>query len=369
MPNPFTPSFGAVPMYPAGRSNIIYEMNRAFDSWQSDPGISSLFIGPRGSGKTALLAMIADEARMRGWLVIHCAAGPGMNENIYQKMILESSELLGTESKIHINSLTLGKTVGLTLSKDSEHDYSWENRMDQLIGRINEEGAGVLIALDEVSISVDELPELVSAYQVFRRNRRKISLIMAGLPGNVYNLLNTSNVTFLRRANQYILGRIDDADIRQTFRKTVECEGKTISDSALNKAVSAIGGYPYMMQLIGFYVWEESRNDTREITASQTDKGIEIAREKFKTGVLESTYRNLSDGDIAFLFAMLEDPEYSLQKNIAARLKKTSAYVSTYKKRLLQEGIIEESAGRRITIILPFFREYLQEQKDLSEQS
>ena len=183
------------------------------------------------------------------------------------------------------------------------------------------------------------------------------------------NLLNTSNVAFLRRANQYILGRIDDADIRQTFRKTVECEGKTISDSALNKAVSAIGGYPYMMQLIGFYVWEESRNDTREITASQTDKGIEIAREKFKTGVLESTYRNLSDGDIAFLFAMLEDPESSLQKNIAARLKKTSAYVSTYKKRLLQEGIIEESAGRRITIILPFFREYLQEQKDLSEQS
>ena len=68
MNNPFTPVFGTIPRFPAGREDIINEMKKAFINWTGSPDITSILIGPRGSGKTALLQMIADEAGMEGWM-------------------------------------------------------------------------------------------------------------------------------------------------------------------------------------------------------------------------------------------------------------------------------------------------------------
>lgn len=60
---------------------------------------------------------------------------------------------------------------------------------------------------------------------------------------------------------------------------------------------------------------------------------------------------------------MLEDPKESKLKDIAARLHKTPGYTSTYKKRLLVSGVIEENPGKTFSIAIPSFREYLQEMK------
>ena len=56
--NPFTPMFGRVPAYMAGREQIIDDMVLAFESADSDPNLCSIFYGARGTGKTALLAYL-----------------------------------------------------------------------------------------------------------------------------------------------------------------------------------------------------------------------------------------------------------------------------------------------------------------------
>lgn len=61
-----------------------------------------------------------------------------------------------------------------------------------------------------------------------------------------------------------------------------------------------------MMQLVGYRSWDEHPNEP-EITLEDVEAGIDAARGEMRGRILESTYRGLSDGDLAFLCAMLPD--------------------------------------------------------------
>ncbi len=80
--NPFTPSFGEIPARLAGRDQILYDVTRALESERRRPDLTTIFSGARGTGKTALLALIAEEAERRGWVAVSTTALPGMLEDI-----------------------------------------------------------------------------------------------------------------------------------------------------------------------------------------------------------------------------------------------------------------------------------------------
>ena len=84
-----------------------------------------------------------------------------------------------------------------------------------------------------------------------------------------------------------------------------------------------------------------------------------MAQAEFRSYVLESTYRDLSDGDLAFLKAMLPDEGASSMRDIAERLGKSSSYASTYRERLLRQGVIGEPDRNAVGFELPGFREFL----------
>lgn len=90
--NPFTPTFGIVPPHLAGRSDLLALMADAFENGLGDPNLSTILIGPRGCGKTALLSCIADEARSRGWISVTAVAGPGMLDDILQRAFEAAAE-------------------------------------------------------------------------------------------------------------------------------------------------------------------------------------------------------------------------------------------------------------------------------------
>ena len=142
--------------------------------------------------------------------------------------------------------------------------------------------------------------------------------------------------------------------------KTVEGAGKTIEPEVLSLTVSASGGYAYMMQLVGYSMWDES-DDRPDISVRDAEYGIRRAEAEFKDGALRSTVMELSNGDINFLKAMLEDDKASRMADISKRLGKPSNYTSTYKSRLLRAGVIEEQAGGVLVFSLPGLREYMAE--------
>ncbi len=205
--NPFTPEFGSVPLVMAGRQSIRRELFEAFSQGRGNPNLSSILIGPRGSGKTALLTYLAKEASDEGWVAVHAVAMPGMLEDIYEQTRLACANALGkrgVNAPPQLTSVSLGP-VGVGWTAPPVPSENWRTRMSRLIEILEGVGLGLLITVDEVVASLDEMINLAAVYQLFVREQRRVALVMAGLPNNISALLNDKSGSFLRRAQQHKL--------------------------------------------------------------------------------------------------------------------------------------------------------------------
>ena len=106
--NPFTPGFGQVPPFMAGRRYVIENIEDAFVNGPGDPNLTTIFTGARGTGKTTLLTLLADEAEERGWITARVSSVPGMLEDILQQAARSGSHLLAQGQKARINSVGIG---------------------------------------------------------------------------------------------------------------------------------------------------------------------------------------------------------------------------------------------------------------------
>jgi hypothetical protein len=230
--------------------------------------------------------------------------------------------------------------------------------MTHILDQLAPQDIGLLITVDEVNVNLEEMKQLVRTYQHFIREGRKVGLLMAGLPFAVSSLLSDESVSFLRRARRHRLGRISDMDIRDALKLTIVEGGRDIDPAALDIAVDATEGFPYMMQLVGYRIWAENPQN-KIITKDDAKRGIKLAKQEMAKGILEYTYRDLSAGDRRFLAAMLQDDSESTLADIAARMNVKSNYASQYKRRLLEQGVIGETTFGTLRFDMPAFKEYL----------
>ena len=68
--NPFKPTAGASPPLLIGRQGVVDSFVEGLDDGPGAPSRLSLCTGPRGIGKTVMLAELGRQARERGWVVI-----------------------------------------------------------------------------------------------------------------------------------------------------------------------------------------------------------------------------------------------------------------------------------------------------------
>ena len=358
MRNPFTPTFGKVPPRMAGRQDVLDAMSQAFEDGPGNPNLSSLIVGPRGSGKTALLACIAAEALEHGWVSARVSALPGMLEDILERAREAAAGLLEPSPGTRVKSVGIPQVLEVEFARSDASAGNWRTRMNRLLDALYEHDVGLLITVDEVRTDLDEIVQLAATYQHFVQEDRKVALVMAGLPHQVTELVDNKSASFLRRARLRRLGRVGDADVESALRKTVLDAGGGIDDDALLACVAAVEGFPYMMQLVGFWAWDSSAEG--RITADDAQRGIRLARQEMTEGVLDATYRELSNGDLRFLRAMLPDAQGSTLSGISARMGVKSNYSTKYKTRLLNRGVIGERPNGTLDFDLPGFREYLE---------
>ncbi len=354
--NPFTPTFGEVPAHMAGRSVLLNDLRRAFSSTKRHPNLTTAITGARGTGKTTLLSLAANEAERYGWIAVKTVAIEGMLNDILISARRAASHLLDVGGKPRLSGIEIGQMLAMEWERTPELT-NWRNEMTLLLDQLEASETGLLIVVDEVQPKLSEMIELAAVYQLFVMEERKVALLMAGLPHNMLLLESDKTVSFLRRAQKHQLGRIPDYDIRDAMLRTIEDSGRTIDPEILDELVAAADGFPFMMQLVGFRTWDQNP-DAVHITAKDAEKGVALANEEFRERIVKVTYDGLSAGDRAFLKAMLEDGEASTIKDIAQRLGKTNSYVTQYKNRLLGQGVIEEAAGK-IRFQLPLMREYV----------
>lgn len=203
--NPFTPTFGRVPLLMTGRFDIVEEMEQAFDEGAGNPNLSTIFSGARGTGKTALLLYLSRIASERGWISVNATALPGMLDDIAERTYEAAADLIDTSEHARLKGFSIGQWVSAEWDNPAPYPGNWRTRMTRVIEALNAQGIGLLITVDEVQPDLDEMVQLATVYQHFVGEERQVALVLAGLPGNVSSLLRNKSASFLRRANQHSL--------------------------------------------------------------------------------------------------------------------------------------------------------------------
>ena len=128
-------------------------------------------------------------------------------------------------------------------------------QLTALTDHLADHGTGLLLTVDELHRADREgLRELAATVQHCFREERPLAFAGAGLPTAIADLLNDDVLTFLRRADRYSLGAVDPADVADALRTPLIDAGYPITDPALQVATTGTGGYPFLIQLVGFWI-------------------------------------------------------------------------------------------------------------------
>ena len=369
--NPFTPSFGTTPPLLAGRSDVIDEFINGLEAGPGDPARATLYVGQRGSGKTVLLNALQDAARGRGWAVLSESATPGLVDRLVNEGLpqaLNNVKSAGRTSRKRLTGLTA--PGGFGAQWETVEDYPVRAGLRVLTNELTDclgEDDGVLFTVDEVHRGqIDEIVQLSAVVQHAFREGRNVAFAGACLQSGLDALLSEPSSTFLRRAERHRLADVPLGDVVTALTKPVVDAKRTISADTAKLAAEATGGYPFLIQLIGFHMWRVNPS-AKEITVEDVEAAVPAARRRLGTLVIEPSLQDVSDVDKTFLAAMAVDDGPSKIADVAKRMDVDGGYANVYRTRLLTQDIIVEAGRGKVAFATPGLGEYLREHVAVDE--
>ena len=360
--NLFQPTFGNRPERYIGRDDVIERFISGLREPVGSRNRCTLFLGQRGMGKTALLLELSDRAKEMGYVVARVTAHEGMPKAIIEQVQLNGEKFFNEKQRklTGMSAGALGFSLGLTFSEAAERQYGFRSKMSLLCDKLAEKDKGVLILIDEVRTSA-AMREVASAYQELVGDRKNIAIAMAGLPHAVSNLLNDSVLTFLNRAVKVELGTISTNLIRAYYESALKMARLRIDDALLDRAANSTHGFPYLMQLIGYYLLQYTP-EGEIVTDDIMCKVENAAMSDMKDNVFKPIISPLSDNDMIFLRAMAHCGDITTTVKLQELLGDKGPAIQPYRKRLIEAGIIEAPRRGELVFAVPYLKEYLQEE-------
>jgi len=356
--NPFNPQFGKRPERFIGREMIINDFVRSLDD-HNDPNRTTIITGIRGSGKTAILSDVHASLDIKKFAIIDVTAQDGMLLEILDEFIRsdKGKNWLGKDynSVQGFSAGALGFSVGLTM-KNENAPHSFRFMLSALLDELKKRNIKTVFLIDEVHNGTPEIREFVVTYQHLVREGYDVALLMAGLPSSVNDVLNDEVLTFLRRAHRVELKNINMKAIEIAYEQAFNQHSRSFSENALEESAIATDGYPYLIQLIGFYLFN---NGSRIISSKLVQQSLDLAKLELFKNVHDMLFQELSIKDRDFLFAMTEDETISDFTRIKERMGVSTGYASKYRSRLLMAGMIKPVERGQLTFAPPYMREYL----------
>lgn len=359
--NPFKPTAGGEPPLLIGRERVVRDFDKGLDNGVGAPGRIMLITGARGTGKTVMLTVLGDKARAHKWDVIEETASDGLCERLVSELCSKDSLI---DKLTFASSITIaGASVSLGEAELSPKRMpeTLRKAMSARLDALEKRDAGLMISIDETqAASRADLIAIATAIQHQIREKRNVSIVFAGLPQMISDLFDDEVITFLRRARTNVLANVPIDEVKESFAQTFEDSGMSLDTSLVEKAAVATAGYPYMIQLVGYYIWDAA--DAREstvISKEDVDEGIREARVDLDNAVCVPELHGLSKNDKAYLEAMAVSDGPSGTSEVAKRMGRSAKYAATYRKRLLDAYVIRQTDRGEVDFAVPFLREYL----------
>jgi hypothetical protein len=348
-----------------GRDELLDGFEEAIEDGPGAAGRATLYTGPRGAGKTVLLNEVEDRAASRGWLVVSETATAGFVKRIvgqHLPRLLLSLDPNAVKRRMSGASMSVGPLGGAGVNWDTAERHALRNQIELLTSLVEERDGGLLITLDEIHHNqIAELRELAVVVQHAFREGRELAFVGAGLTSTVSDVVNDDVLTFLRRADRFVLGAVARSEVRRAIRQPIEIAGRSIGDEALEVMTEGTDGFPFLIQLIGAQTWRR-HPEVDEVTLRDAEEGVAAARRRLGVLVYEPALAGASSIARTFLLAMARDDGPSKMADIQERLGVDANYASQYRLRLIALDLIESTGYGYVDFALPYLREYLRDE-------
>jgi len=356
----FSPTFGYKPRYIVGRDKEISEFMESIAGAPGHPNRATFFIGQRGMGKTVLLLELAERSKEAGFIVVRVVAGETMLDEIIEGLQI-AGERHTEERKNPVKSVNAGAfgfSVGLTFTEEIRKNYGFSTKLSLLCEALTKRKKGVLFLIDEIYASTKEMRVFATTYQNLVGDGMNVAVAMAGLPNAISSVLNDKILTFLNRACKVDLNPLQIADVSACYEKAlrdlkIEFDAKTLYAAAL-----ATDGYPYLLQLIGYHMLKFLDGESK-LTETTVELAVSNSKRALASDVILPCLNPLSAEDKRFLKAMAIDKEESRVSDIRDRLQVGKSHAQTYRRRLLEAGLIHSSSRGMLAFSIPYLGQYL----------
>ena len=208
-----------------------------------------------------------------------------------------------------------------------------------------------------------EVKQFATTYQLMRREKYDIFLIMTGLPSEVSELQNDDILTFLLRSGRITLTPLDAISMKYSYLSAFTKGRRKIDDVVLTKMVRMTAGYAYAFQLLGYLVWD---TEDKLITDNTLQTILPEYKEMLFRNVYVKVYSSLSPKDKEFIQAMIESDEDKVAiSKIMAKMDKPKNYISIYRRRLIDDQVIISKERGSVEFTLPYFADFVEEFGDM----
>lgn len=373
--NPFKPTAGKMPPILIGRQPIIDDFTEALENGAGAPGRLMLITGQRGYGKTVMLTELRRVATANGWLAIADTASEGLCERLVEALDPQALKLetASISPSLEIAGLASAKLGGVSLSAKGSGPLTLRNAIEKRLGgRGVKKGKGILFTIDEAQAAArDELVAIATALQhviadedqkdIPDEEKKGVAFVFAGLPSMVDELVNDKILTFLRRSLRRDLGEVSQPDIKNAFIETVHGSGFEIDEPIARRAACLTDGYPYMVQLVGYYMWQSARRAGHaNITEADVESGYQDALLAFGDAVCAPALDGLPASARNLARAMAQDETGPTRvADLAERTGKSRAWVNKYRSVLIREQVARAAGHGELDFAIPHMREYI----------
>lgn len=362
--NPFMPTFGVSPSILGGREHLRSSFGAGLDGGPGDPRRTLLISGPRGIGKTVMLNELEDEAASHGWVVLRAHPYDLVKPLVETEVPRQLNRVLQERpEQRRITGVTIPGIGGISadVTKGRSPAPSLISSLAELGKAVPE--TGVLITLDEVqSAAATQLWELTAAVQDLRRDNHHIAFAAAGLPEGIARLLTHPGTTFLRRAQHAALAPMSPGDAAHVLRSTAAEGGAALDGPVLDAAVSLTRGYPFLIQLLGYHLFETAASRDGAITQADLETVTPDVLDTLGQLVHEPALASVPSSQLGYLTAMAEiqDGTNAVSTSaIADHLGKQPSDVTMARQALIERELVYSPRRGYLNFLIPHLGHHL----------
>lgn len=373
MPNPFKPTAGKMPPILIGRQSIIDDFKEGLENGAGAPGRLMLITGQRRYGKTVMLTELGRVAKDAGWEVISETASEGMCDRLASALVRPGMKLRGVnvQPSIGVSGILNASLGGASFSVD-QVALTLREVVNQRLAKMPR-GKGIVFTIDEAqAASMADMVALATTIQhvirdedmrdVSDSDKHGVAFVFAALPSLMDELLHERVLTFLRRSVQHDLGLVAYPDVRSAYIEVVREGGLAIDSEVAELAAEASDGYPYMIQLVGYYMWRAAEvRGSKEIEEADVIQGKKDALVLFDDAVCAPLFDGLTAAQKLFVKAVAKEaPQPAKVSEIANRAHRSASWVSKYRASLIKERVVESAGYGLVRLSASHLAEYVQ---------